>query len=147
VIASDEWPGWEVVGATANVRFFHVETGVLAALALSGTMDDGATARANRTFQEGYFRSKGHPGAVLVLLDGLVSQDKDARRVYQEMDGRLVVAAAMVATTLLGRAIASFSLGIREPTAPLRFFPAVDEALVWARGQLNASTVREEASP
>lgn len=125
--------GWEVVGSTANSRFFHVEAGVLAALPLPGTSDDRTTAIENVAFQTDYFRKLGRRGVVLIFIDGFTSQDKDARRVYLDQGGEVIVGAALIASSLLGRAIASLSLGIRKAKIHVKMFRDVNEALPWAR--------------
>jgi hypothetical protein len=128
---------WNVVGITTNSRFFCVERGVLAVMPLSGATDDGKTANENWTFESDYFRDLGYPGVVLVLMDNLVSQDKSARRVYQETVSPFVAGTGLIAESLLGRAIASFVLGIRRPRTPIKIFVAIDDALTWARAQLE----------
>ena len=125
--------GWTVVGETANSRFFDVEKGILAAVPLSGAVDDAKTAKENRTFQENYFRKLGRAGVVVVLMDGFVSQDKAARSAYQETDEPLMLGVGLVASSLLGRAIASFSIGLRTLALPVKFFATLDDALAWAR--------------
>lgn len=128
---------WEFVGATKNSRFFAPERGVLVAVPQAGTTDDGATAVENRAFQDKHFATVGSPGVVLVLIDGFVSQDKDARRVYQDISGPHVAAAGMIATSVLGRAIGSLSLGIKKPKIPVRMFATLEEAFPWARSMLT----------
>lgn len=125
--------GWSIVGETTNMRFFDVGGGVLAAVPLAGAVDDEATAAENLAFQAAYFRGLGAPGLVIVLMDGLVSQDKDARRIYRESGEPFVRAVGLVASSLLGRAIASFSIGIRKPKVPMKHFTTLDEAIEWAR--------------
>jgi hypothetical protein len=125
--------GWEVVGSTANSRFFHVEPGVLAALPLPGTSDDKTTALENTAFQINYFKKLERRGVVLVFADGFTSQDKDARRIYLEQESEWVAGAALIAASLLGRAIASLSLGIRKSKVNVKMFRDADEALPWAR--------------
>ncbi len=133
---------WEIVGETANTRFFRIEDGILAALPHAGSTDDLVTARENAAFQSEFFRSLGRPGVLLVFFDPMVSQDKDARRVYQTMDPRVLRAAALVAETLLGRAIASWFLGVSKPPFHVKNFGSVEGAIAWAR-EMNAAVDAE----
>jgi hypothetical protein len=130
---------WRMVGTTTNCRFFEVEPYVLAVVPLALAIDDEKTALENYAFEEGYFQKLGHAGVSLVLVDNAVSQDKGARRVYQKSRSTQVVAVALVAGTLLGRAIASFLLGSRESGAPVKMFATVEDALPWARSHLKIS--------
>ena len=125
--------GWDLVGETANCRYFRVEQGVLAAIPHAGTDDDLASATANVAFQTEYFDRLGRPGVVLVFFDAMTSQSKEARTVYQTIEGHSLRATAIIASTLLGRAIASWFLGVSKPTMPVRLFAGVDDALSWAR--------------
>jgi hypothetical protein len=125
--------GWTVVGQTANSRFFEAEKGILVAMPLPGAVDDAKTANENRVYQEKYFIDRGHAGVVVVLVDGFASQDKDARRTYQETTEPLILSVGLVASSLLGRAIASFAIGMRKYPLPVKFFGTLDEALAWAR--------------
>jgi hypothetical protein len=124
--------GWKVVGETQNSRFFESEPGILVALPLPGAVDDQKTALANRAFQEEYCR-KSKRGIVIVLVDGFVAQDGAARRIYQESSDPAVVGVGLVASSLLGRAIAAFSIGIRRATLPVKMFGTLEEALEWGR--------------
>lgn len=124
--------GWKLVGETKNSRFFEVKDGILGAVPRPGSADDKETAEENNAFQGAYFEKRGRRGVVVVWLDGFASQDKDARRVYQESDHPWVRGVALVASSLLGRAIASFSSGIRKPKVPLKFVATTTEALAWA---------------
>jgi hypothetical protein len=123
---------WKLVGETKNSRFFDVREGILGAVPRPGALDDKETAEENNAFQGGYFEKLGKRGVVIVWLDAFASQDKDARRVYQESDHPWIRGVALVASSLLGRAIASFSTGIRKPKLPLKFVATTAEALAWA---------------
>jgi hypothetical protein len=138
--------GWRVVGETANSRFFDGAKGVLVAMPLPGSVDDKTTATENSHFQEDYFRKLGTAGVVIVLVDGFVSQDKAARGIYQQTDEPLILAVGLVAASLLGRAIASFAVGLRSYDLPVKFFGTLDEALSWAKSYpgLNAQRGRSD---
>jgi hypothetical protein len=125
---------WKYVGETANTRFYVVEDRVLAAVPNDGARDNRATALENTTFQNTFLKELGHPGVVVVFFDRMVSQDRDARRVYQtETDPAHMLGSCLVGGTALSRAMASFSIGFSRQRVPVRLFPNLDAALVWAR--------------
>jgi hypothetical protein len=126
--------GWKAVGETTNSKYFLVEEGVLAVLPHPGTVDDRSTAREEVAFQRSYAKKTGQAHAAIILLENVVSQEKDARRVYQtEFDTTTCLGAALVGGTILSRAVGSFFLGVNKPLIPTRLFPTFDEALAWAR--------------
>ena len=128
---------WKSVGETSNTKYFEVEADILAAVPDKGSSDTGESARANQSFQNGYWHKAGHGGVVLVFFDRMISQDKDARRVYQkELDLKVMRATALVGGSLIGRAMISFFLGISKPQCPVKPFGDVQGAIDWAR-QIN----------
>jgi hypothetical protein len=132
--------GWEAVGETSNTRYFAIRDRVLAAVPLPGSNDTLATARENVAFQGSFFAKRGQRGVVVVLLDNLVGQDKDARRVYQtEIDVERILVTCLVGGTLLSRAMASFFLGLAKPRVPIKMCKNLDEALAHADGLLAAT--------
>jgi hypothetical protein len=128
---------WKAVGETSNTKYFEVEPDILAAVPNKGSSDDGESARANQSFQNSYWHKAGHGGVVLVFFDRMISQDKDARRVYQkDLDLTVMRATALVGGSLIGRAMISFFLGISKPQCPVKPFGDVQGAIDWAR-QIN----------
>jgi hypothetical protein len=126
---------WKSVGSTSNTDYFDVEPGVLACVPHKGALDDENTARENVAFQNKFFREK-EPGCTVIFVDLLRSQDKGARRVYQEHpDLDVFLGAALVGGTALSRAIGSFFVGLARPKVPLRMTASLDEAFSWARGK------------
>lgn len=141
--------GWKPVGESANTDYFHIEPGVLGAVPRQGSVDDLASARDNVNFQNTYWREHGG-GVVVVFVDRLASQDKDARRIYQsEPDLSVFWGTALVGGSLLGRAIGSFFLGIARPAVPLKMCATLDDALLWARSinQQNQQARTERTKP
>lgn len=126
---------WKKLGTTSNTQYYEVEPGILAAVPHLGASDDERSARQNNAFQMEYFRGSQRPGCVLVLFDRMKGQDTGARRVYQrEPDARLLLGTALVGGTLLGRAMASFFLGLSKTQVPVKLFGELNDALRWARG-------------
>jgi hypothetical protein len=127
---------WTLVERTANSIYYLVEQGVLAAVPNEGARDDMATARENVGFQNRYLAEHGG-GVLVVFFDRMVSQDREARRIYQSTaDPAVTLGSGFIGGTPLARAIASFSLGFAKQRVPVKMFPDLDEALVWAR-QVN----------
>jgi hypothetical protein len=125
---------WSFVGETVNTKFYRVEDDVLAGVPNDGARDDGASARENIAFQNDYLRRLGRPGVIVVFFDRMISQDREARRVYQtEVDATCTLASCLVGGTALARAMASFSLGFTKQRIPVKMFPNLDEALAWSR--------------
>ena len=125
---------WKKLGVTSNTQYYEIETGVLAAVPHVGASDDEHSARQNNVFQMDYFREVRQPGCVLVLFDRMKGQDAGARRVYQaEPDSKLLLGTALVGGTLLGRAMASFFLGLSKTQVRVKLFADQKDALRWAR--------------
>lgn len=134
--------GWKPIGESSNSRYFEIEKGLIAALPNPGARDDLASARNNLDFQHQYWRENG-PGVVLVFFDAMVSQDKEARSVYQTgTDPALMLGTALVGGSLLSRAMGSFFLGLSKPKTPLKMFGSVGDALAWAH-QLMTTTEKK----
>lgn len=125
---------WKKLGATGNTQYYEVEPGILGAIPHRGVSDNEQSARQNNVFQMEYFRGGGRPGCVVVFFDRMKGQDAGARRVYQrEPDAKLLLGTALVGGTLLGRAMASFFLGLSKTQVPVKLFGDLDDALDWVR--------------
>jgi hypothetical protein len=136
---------WSPAGETSNTRYFVAEERVLVGVTNPGSADDGKTARENVDFQNAWVRKQGG-GVILIFIDNLVSQDKDARRVYQTgLDATVFRGCALVGGSLLSRAIGSFFLGIARPRVPIKLCKTVDDGLEWARARNREA--KQEARP
>jgi hypothetical protein len=133
---------WKPIGETSNTRYFEVESEIIAAVPNPGAKDDQASARENQSFQNEHWQKSGHGGVVIVFFDRLVAQDKEARRVYgSEADEKVMRGTALVGGSMLGRAMASFFLGISKPRIPVKMFDGVDRAIAWAH-HLNQAAAK-----
>jgi hypothetical protein len=133
---------WKLLGDSANAKNYEIEPHVMAAVPNPGSSDDLATARDNVAFQNKLLKEWGG-GVVLVFFDPLVSQDKDARRVYQtECEQPHYRACALIGGTLLSRAIMSFFVGVTKPRVPIKLFGNMADALEWAR-EINRAATKE----
>lgn len=125
---------WKKLGATSNTQYYEIEPGILGAVPDQGMSDDEQSARQNNVFQMEYFRGSRKPGCVVVFFDRMKGQDAAARRVYQrEPDSKLLLGTALVGGSLLGRAMASFFLGLSKAQVPVKLFGDLGDALLWAR--------------
>lgn len=135
---------WTFVGRTTNTDFYEEPGGALIVIPLPGTRDTGPTARENMEYQHEYWRNAGRRGGVVVVLDPVVVQDRDARTVYRTVtDPSLVASTALVGGTPLGRAIGSVFLGLSRLPIPTRVFARLEEALRWTHevaGRTEASS-------
>lgn len=136
--------GWLEIFQTPNMQFYAVEDGVIAAVPAEGALEDGSSAAENLRQTLAYWVSTGRGGVVLVFLDRLASQDKDARRVFQDVDRAWFHGVALIGGTLLSRAMGSFFGGMNKPNSPVKMFRDVPEALAWARA-VNAQAGRDMA--
>lgn len=136
--------GWESVGRTTNTQYFRLDDRLLVALPDVGTTDTAASATDNFAYQAAWFEKEGAPGSVLVFFDRMANQEPGARRVYAAARSPWVTATALIGGTMLGRAMASFFMGLSRPKMPTRMFGNFDEALSWAQ-RMNASQTAEVA--
>ncbi|HEU4409862.1 MAG TPA: hypothetical protein VFS43_31705 [Polyangiaceae bacterium] len=127
-------------GTTANTEYYALDDDILVAIPFEGSKDDGATARGNRDHQTNYFRDRGQKGGIIIFFDRMKSQDREARMIYTDMD-RALTATALVGGSMLGRAMASFLMGIARPKVPIRLFPTFEAALEWVR-EMNRTADR-----
>lgn len=125
---------WTDAGRTSTSRFFLTPDEIFVIVPDEGCFDDEATAREGLGHQHAIRQARGRAGAVVILMDPIVSQDAGARRVYRtETDPALVTCCALVGGTMFGRAIGSVFLGLSRLNVPTRLFGTLDEALAWIR--------------
>jgi hypothetical protein len=126
------------VGGTAAGSYRRLAPDVLLAVPRSGYLQVEGDARRSLREMNRIAREVGRRQALVVLVDNVRSQDSGSRRVWQrEMDPDLVCCLALVTQSLLGRAVASFFVGLRRPSVPTKLFATVGEALPWCADQLE----------
>ncbi len=124
---------YPLIGETANSRYFEVARDVMLVIPHAGARDTGATAQENVAFQAAHLGPRGG-GVVVIMMDNMVDQDREARRMYQTgSDPSWMRGTALVGGSMLTRAIAAFFLGVSRPRTPLKMFGTLDAALAWAR--------------
>jgi hypothetical protein len=125
---------FESVGNTATTDFVIADPDILIGIPKPGTVDNPELAKTNVEFEANYARDLGKPICVVILVDNLLKQDAETRRVYTEGLGPpLLYGLALVVGNPLGRAIASFFMGLSRPKAPTKMLDSVESAIAWAR--------------
>jgi hypothetical protein len=120
------------VGHTQTARYFTVDSYALLAVMNEGAVDTTETAADNVDFFRAHFSELGIRGGLVMFLDGGASQDPGARRLYASgSDPSVLSCFALVGSTLLARAIASFFLGLTRSRVPTAFFETLTEANPW----------------
>lgn len=136
-----DYERWPLLGRTDNASFRLADAGVVVVIPDDGCTDDEHTARQSVAMQHEHWRAAGRRGATIVLMDRVVHQTKNARRVYQtEVDPELIVGFGLVTRSVFGRAVASVFVGLARPVVPTRMFGDLDEARRWARGLLEGTS-------
>jgi hypothetical protein len=122
------------VGKTAATDFAIADPDILIGTPKPGTVDNPETAKANVEFEANYARELGKRICVVILVDNLLSQDAETRRIYTEgLGGDILYGVALVTGNALGRAIASFFMGLSKPKVPTKIFDSVESAIAWAQ--------------
>lgn len=120
---------WEHVGNTSNAAIYKAEPELLVIVPIPNCPDTESTARESIAFQDRYWRSVGHRGAVVVYMDNVVAQDSGARAVYaNETQRSLTTCYALVGETFFGYAVSTVFTGLARPGIPTQVFPNLDAA-------------------
>lgn len=120
------------VGGTEAGGYYEVAPDVLVALPREGYEQTVHGARASLREFERLAAERGRPLFSVILVDFVRSQDSGSRRVWSdEADPARMAGLALVSSSLLGRAIASFFIGLTRPRVPTQMLPTLDAALVW----------------
>jgi hypothetical protein len=122
------------VGKTATTDFAMADPDILIGTPRPGTVDNVESAKANVEFEGKYARELGKRICVVILVDNLLAQDAETRRVYTEGLGEdSIYGVALVSGSSMGRAIASFFMGLSKPKVPTKIFDSIQSAIAWAR--------------
>jgi hypothetical protein len=131
---------WTPVARCANARFFEIEPQILVVVPDENSTDDEDSAKESIRIQIDYMRTRKFRAGVIVLTDSVAEQSSAARSVYKnEADPKYHACFALVASSMLGRAVASVFLGLHRPRVPTRFFASLDEAIEWSREMVRSS--------
>jgi len=126
------------VGGTAAGGYYEVAPDVLLAYPHDGYIQTEEGARASMLEMYRIARERGRRVVTVVLVDRVKNQDSAARRVWKdEVDTNILCGLALVSSSMLGRAIASFFIGLTKPRVPTRMMATYPEALDWAEQRLR----------
>lgn len=121
------------ISRTTSTTVYVVENApdILITVPSKGTKDTVATAREYVEFLYTYAATTQQACGVVVIMDNILSQDPEARRIYQNVDKARVYAAGLVVASPLARALGSFFIGLTRPIAPTKLFNTIDNAVEW----------------
>lgn len=123
------------VGKTFNTEYSKVEPDILVVSPEPGYKDNPEAARQNMSWQQDFARKLGRKCGVVVVMNNLLSQDADSRKIYAEgLSPELFYGSALVVNNPLSRAIGSFFIGLSKPAVPLTLVGSVEEGITWLEG-------------
>ncbi len=126
------------VGSTQNTEYLSYGSDILIISPAPGYKDNAQAARINIDYQQDFARRQGKKCGVVVVMNGLLSQDAESRKIYSEgMDPRLFYGAALVVGNPLARAIGSFFMGLSKPAIPLTLVNSIESGIDWLETQRN----------
>ncbi|HEY3819986.1 MAG TPA: hypothetical protein VGL81_22630 [Polyangiaceae bacterium] len=133
-------PSWKKLGSTSNAEFYLIREDILGIVPYPDTVDNQKTARESIGFQEKYWRSVGHGGAVVVFMDTVVEQDAAARTVYaEEVHASPTTCYALVGESFYGFAASQVFTGLSKPGRPTSVFRSLTDAQPWIEEQNHPS--------
>lgn len=72
------------------------------------------------------------PALLLCDYSNLKSQTKECRNYYASQEvASMTKACAIISSSVFGRMLANFYMGLNKPKSPTRFFANKNEAIVW----------------
>lgn len=123
------------VGHTFNTEYSTSGQDILVVVPTPGYKDNLKAARENMEWQLTFARNLGTKCGLVVVMDNLLSQEADARKVYSEgLLPELFYGSALVVSNALARAIGSFFIGLSKPRVPVTLVRSIDEGIAWLEG-------------
>ena len=122
-------PSWERVAVCNGTEYYLVEPGLYFMQPPKGIEETLENARLQVEQSLSFAEVYGGPIQIIVDADRASRQTRESRRYYSENIHRYVARSAVVATSSLGRAIASFFVGFRKQSVPILIVGSIDEAL------------------
>jgi len=120
------------VGDTFNTQYFMFEPDILVVNPTPGYKDNVDAARSNIEWQQTFARTLGRKCGLVVVLNNLLSQDAEARKVYSDgLLPELFYGSALVVGNPLSRAIGSFFIGLSRPVIPLTLVKSIEDGIAW----------------
>ncbi len=126
------------VGGTDAGGYYEIAPNIVVALPREDYTQTEDDARASLAEQHRIAQELGHRIVTIVIVDRVKNQDSAARRVWKdEIDPDLVAGLALVAESMLGRAIVSFFIGLTRPRVPTVMVATIEDAVEWANKKLT----------
>jgi hypothetical protein len=120
------------VGSTFNTEYLTYGPDILVVSPAPGYKDNAEAARANMAWQQNFARQSGKKCGMVVVMNNLLSQDADSRKIYSEgMLPELFFGSALVVSNPLSRAIGSFFIGRSKPVVPLTLVSSIENGIAW----------------
>jgi len=120
------------IGNTFNTEYSTYDFDILVVVPTPGYKDNVEAARSNMEWQQAFARNLGRKCGLVVVLNNLLSQDAESRKVYSEgMLPDLFYGSALVVGNPLSRAIGSFFIGLSKPAVPLTLVSSIEDGIAW----------------
>jgi hypothetical protein len=120
------------IGSTSNTEYSTYKSDILIVVPAPGYKDNVKAARANMEWQQTFARNLGTKCGLVVVLNNLLSQDAESRKVYSEGAlPELFFGSALVVNNPLSRAIGSFFIGLSKPGVPLTLVNSIEDGIAW----------------
>lgn len=120
------------VGDTFNTEYFMYEPDILIVNPTPGYKDNVEAAHSNMEWQQTFARKLGKKCGLVVVLNNLLSQDAESRKVYSDgLLPELFYGSALVVSNPLSRAIGSFFIGLSKPVIPLTLVKSIEDGITW----------------
>jgi hypothetical protein len=104
------------VGETFNTEYSMYGVDILIVVPMPGYKDNVEAARTNMEWQQTFARNLGKKCGIVVVMNNLLTQDAESRKVYSEGTfADLFFGGALVVSNPLSRAIGSFFIGLSKP--------------------------------
>lgn len=125
-------PAWELVDDGPAGRYYRTPAGLIVIAPTLKSVETGDLALSGLKLLRRFADEAGKPIRVAILMDRIRDQTPEARRVWsQEISPDWYAKAALVAESMLGRAITSFYLGLARPPVPTKVFATLALAFAW----------------
>lgn len=120
------------IGNTFNTDYSAYNEDILVVNPNPGYKDNVESARSNIEWQQFFARKLGRKCGLVVVLNNLLSQDAESRKVYSDgMLPELFYGSALVVSNPLSRAIGSFFIGLSKPVIPLTLVGSIEDGIIW----------------
>lgn len=98
----------------------------------AGYKDTVERARLTTNFQQNYARALGKKCGLVVVMNNLLTQDAESRKIYSESTPpELYYGVAIVVGNPLSRAIGTLTLRLTKVALPTKLVETIDEGIVW----------------